>query len=98
MRIHFQVRLCLLDEDLHFVLVQAFVAAELQLRGAVLEVHITYSMADMAAPIAGLGSLEGGPSTLGETRFGAEAYPLRRAEGLHFLGVYFPVAPVTAAN
>lgn len=60
-------------EDVHLVLVEAFVAAELQLLLAVLEVHIVDCVADVFAPVAHLVFLEGGPSALREAEFAAES-------------------------
>lgn len=60
-------------EDLHLVLVEALLRAELQLGGAVLEVHIANRMPDVLAPVAGFGLFEGCPPALGETGLRAVA-------------------------
>lgn len=95
MRIHLQVGLRLLDEDLHFILIQAFVAAELQLGRAVLKVNVTDCVSDVATPVARLCPLEGSSTALGEARLGTESNSLGGAEGL--LLVDFPVAPVAGS-
>lgn len=64
--------LCLLTEDVHLVLVQAFVRAELKLLLTVLKVHIIDGMTNMLAPIADFVLLEGGTATLGETQLTTE--------------------------
>lgn len=68
-----QVRLRFLAEDLHLVLIETLLRAELQLGGAVLEVHVAHRMADVLAPVAGLGLLEGCPPALREAGLGAVA-------------------------
>lgn len=75
-----EVRLRLAAENLHLVLVQTLVRAELQLRGAVLEVHVADRVPYVLAPIAGFGALERGAATLREARFGAVARTLRGGE------------------
>lgn len=64
--------LCLPTEDMHLILVEALVGAELELCGSVLEVHVGDGVADVAAPVAGLGPLEGGPPRLAEAELGTE--------------------------
>lgn len=56
--------LCLSAEDLHLVLVQAFVRAKLQLGGSIVKVHVADGVPNVATPIAGLGTLERGAPTL----------------------------------
>jgi len=68
---HVEVGLRLVAEYLHLVLVEALLRAELQLGGAILEVHVAHRVADVLAPVAGLGLLEGRPPALGEAGFGA---------------------------
>lgn len=62
MRIHLQVGLGLLNKYLHFILIKTFVAAELQLGGALLKVHVADGVTDVAAPVAGLCPLKARPS------------------------------------
>lgn len=66
MRVHFEVGSGLSAEDVHFVLVQTFVGAELELSGSFLDVDVGYGVPDVAAPVAGLVSFEGGPAGLRE--------------------------------
>lgn len=58
MRIHVQMRLRLVAEDLHLVLIETLLRAELQLRGTILEVHIAYRVPHMLAPVTGFRLLE----------------------------------------
>lgn len=74
------MRLRFATEDLHFVLVQAFVRAELQLRRTVLEVHIADGVTHVFAPVARFRTLEGRAAALRETRFGAVARSVRRCQ------------------
>jgi hypothetical protein len=73
-RVHLQVGLGLLAEDVHFVLVQAFVTAELQLVLTVLEVYVVDGVSDVSAPVAGFVPLEVGSPALGKAHFRTERF------------------------
>lgn len=53
-----EMRLRFAAEDLHLILIETFVRAELQLRCAVLEINVADGVPNVLAPIARLGALE----------------------------------------
>lgn len=64
--------LCLPAEDVHLVLVEALVRAELELRCSVLEVYVGDGVSNVATPVTGFSPLECGSPRLTEAEFGAE--------------------------
>lgn len=95
MGIHVQMRLRLIAEYLHLVLVEALLRAELQLRGAILEVHIAHGVPHMLAPVAGLGLLERRATALRETRLRAVARSVRAGQIVGRILGDGPMAPAT---
>lgn len=71
---HLEMCLSLLAKNVHFVLVQTLVTAELQLVLTILEIDIVDSMSDMSTPITCFVALEVGSATLRKTDFGAERF------------------------
>lgn len=89
-RVHLKVRLRLTAEDVHLVLIEALVAAKLQLLLAVLEIDVVDRVSDVLAPVAHLVLLEGGAPALREAQLGAERFasarrPEREQFHAHFL-------------
>lgn len=70
--VHLQVGLCLLAKDVHFVLVETLVAAELQLLLTVLEIHVVDRVPDVFAPVANFVLFERGTATLRKAKLTAE--------------------------
>lgn len=95
MRIHVQMRLRLVAEYLHLVLVETLLRAELQLRGTVLKVHIADGVPHMLAPVAGLGLLERCAATLRETRLRTVARSVRAGQIVGRILGDGPMAPAT---
>lgn len=71
--------LSLATKNLHFILIETFVRAELQLCGTIAEVNIAYSVANTLAEVARLGTLERRSSPCQEAVLRAEDGP-RRAD------------------
>jgi hypothetical protein len=92
MWIQFQVGLCFAAKYLHFVLIQALIAAKLQLCRAIVEVDIADGIAHIFAKIACLGALKGRSSPENETIFRAK-YSARRSNYLVRLWTDILVAP-----
>ena len=65
-------------EYVHLVLIQALVAAELDLVVAILEVHVIDGVTRVFAPITDLVTFERRAPTLGEANFAAEHLAARR--------------------
>lgn len=97
MRVHLQVRLCLLDEYLHFILIQTLVAAELQLGCTFLKVITNDSMTGLSAPVTSFGALESRTPTLGKAGLRTKSNTrIGGSVGLILL-TDWPVAPVAVA-
>lgn len=62
MGIQFEMCLRLATKNLHFILVETFITAELQLCSAVIEVDVADSIPDALAEVACLCTLEGCPA------------------------------------
>lgn len=65
-------------EDVHLVVVEALVAAELQLIVAILEVNESQGLARGVAPVTQFGLLEGRMTHLNEAALTAQRHPLTR--------------------
>uniref|UniRef100_A0A182QPV6 Uncharacterized protein n=1 Tax=Anopheles farauti TaxID=69004 RepID=A0A182QPV6_9DIPT len=81
-------------QDLHLVLVETLVRAELQLGGTVLEVDVTDGVTHVAAPVACFRPLERSPSGLGEAGLGAEYHALGGAQDAGLVGWYHLTTPL----
>lgn len=81
-------------KNLHLVLVETLIRAELQLRHPVLEVDVADGVAHVPAPVARFGPLERGPPALRETRLRTEDGALGGAgDAAGLVGWDAPAAP-----
>lgn len=95
MWVQIQMCLCFPTKYLHFILIQTFVRTKLQLSCTIMKIYIAYGVSHMLAPIASLGSLKSGPTTLGETRFRTKNGSFCHAQNFCWMWWNWTVTPRT---
>lgn len=91
------MRLRLVAKDLHLVLIETLLRAELQLGCPILEVHIAHRMPHMLAPVTGLCLLKRSPTTLRETRLRTVTRSIRARQIIRSILGDRPMTPATVA-